>query len=108
MAAEYLDRLARFAADVRFDALPAATVAAARLVLLDTVGAIVAGSAQPENTRLARLAASRARDGRAALLGHSARSDPFWAALVNATAGVALEMDEGNRLGGGHQIGRAH
>src|SRR5213076_1967504 len=26
----------------------------------------------------------------------------FWAALTNATAGVALEVDEGNRLGGGH------
>ena len=30
------------------------------------------------------------------------RVPPVWAALVNATAGVALEMDEGNRLGGGH------
>src|SRR5206468_548739 len=29
-------------------------------------------------------------------------SDAFWAALTNATAGVALEVDEGSRLGGGH------
>src|SRR5262245_10739642 len=102
MGEDYLGRLARFAADVRFDALPAVTLDAARLVLLDTIGAIVAGSAQPENARLAKLAASRARDGGATLLGHAERADAFWAALVNATAGVALEMDEGNRLGGGH------
>src|SRR5439155_655914 len=44
-AADYLDRLAAFVAATRFDRLPAATVAAAKLVLLDTLGAIVAGSA---------------------------------------------------------------
>ena len=99
---DYLDRLADAAAGIRHDALPAATLAAARLVLLDTLGAIVAGSALPENGRLAELAAERSREGRATLLGHRMRADAFWAALANATAGVALEMDEGNRLGGGH------
>jgi 2-methylcitrate dehydratase PrpD len=99
---DYLDRLAAFVAATRFDALPASTVAAAKLVLLDTLGAIVAGSAVPENGELARLAASRAPHGAATLLGHRRKSDAFWAALTNATAGVALEVDEGSRLGGGH------
>lgn len=99
---DYLDRLARVAADTRLDDLPATTVAAARRVLLDTLGAMIAGSAQPENTRLAHLAAVRSAQGAASLLGHRARADAFWAALTNATAGVALEVDEGNRLGGGH------
>jgi len=99
---DYLDRLAAFVAETRFDALPASTVAAAKLVLLDTLGAIVAGSAMPENGELARLATTRAPHGAASLLGHRGKSDAFWAALTNATAGVALEVDEGNRLGGGH------
>jgi len=99
---DYLDRLSDVAAGIRHDTLPAETRAAARLVLLDTLGAIVAGSRQPENRRLAALAAERSRDGRATLLGDPMRADAFWAALANATAGVALEMDEGNRLGGGH------
>jgi len=99
---DYLDRLAAFVAGARFDALPASTVAAAKLVLLDTLGAIVAGSAMPENGELARFAAMRSPGGRATVLGHRARADTFWAALVNATAGVALEVDEGSRLGGGH------
>lgn len=99
---DYLDRLAGFAADLSLDALPPSTVAAARLVVLDTLGAIAAGSALPENASLAGLAASRSPQGRATLIGHAGRADAFWAALANATAGVALEVDEGNRLGGGH------
>jgi 2-methylcitrate dehydratase PrpD len=99
---DYLDRLAAFAEGVRVEALPAATLDAARLVLLDTLGAIAAGSVEKENRRLAELAAARAPGGAATLVGHAAGADAFWAALVNATAGVALEVDEGNRLGGGH------
>jgi 2-methylcitrate dehydratase PrpD len=99
---DYLDRLAAFVAAMRFELLPDSTVAAARLVLLDTLGAIVAGSALPENGALARLAATRVPHGAATLLGHRLKADPFWAALTNAAAGVALEVDEGSRLGGGH------
>src|SRR5262245_40428662 len=97
---EYLAQLARLAVAIRLDALPASTVAAAKLVLLDTLGAIVAGSTEPENGALAKLAARRG--GGATLIGHGVKADSFWAALTNATAGVALEVDEGNRLGGGH------
>src|SRR5215831_15657716 len=99
---DYLDRLAQLASDTRLDALAPSTVDAAKLVLLDTLGAMLAGSALPENTRLAQLAAGRSARGTATLLGHALRADSFWAALSNATAGVALEVDEGNRLGGGH------
>ncbi len=98
--ADYLGRLARLAAGIRLDALPASTVAAARLVLLDTLGAVVAGGTEAENAALAKLAARRT--GGATLVGHGVKCDAFWAALTNATAGVALEVDEGNRLGGGH------
>jgi 2-methylcitrate dehydratase PrpD len=100
--ADYLDRLAGFAANLRLEALPPSTVAAAGLVLLDTLGAMLGGSALAENRHLARLAAARSSRTTATLLGHGARADSGWAALSNATAGVALEMDEGNRLGGGH------
>src|SRR5438552_2976097 len=81
---DYLDRLAQVAAEANFDTLPEPTVEAAKRVLLDTLGAIVAGSALPENTHLARLAAARAPHGVATLLGHGATADAGWAALVNA------------------------
>lgn len=100
--AHYLDRLARVAAHARFTALSATAVAAAKDVVLDTLGATLAGSRLPENARLGRLAVERSGPKTATLVGHAERAEPMLAALANATAGVALEMDEGNRWGGGH------
>jgi len=66
---DYLGQLAAHAAAIRLDALPASAITATKLVLLDTLGAIVAGSRLDENVRLARLASARARHGAATLLG---------------------------------------
>jgi 2-methylcitrate dehydratase PrpD len=99
---DYLTRLAGLAAGTRFDALTPATVAAARAVTLDTIGAILAGSRLTENARLADLAAARSGRRTATLVGRGQRAEPMLAALANGTAGVSLEMDEGNRWGGGH------
>ena len=48
---DYLDRLSRFVADTSLERVSDAGRQAARLVLLDTIGAMVAGSALPENRR---------------------------------------------------------
>ena len=98
----YLDRLARLVEETSVERLPDTAVQAARLVLLDTIGAMVAGSALPENRRLAESTLARRSRAGATLLGHGGRVDPLLATFVNATAGVALEVDEGSRLGGGH------
>jgi 2-methylcitrate dehydratase PrpD len=102
MSRDYLTRLAGLAAGTRFESLTAATVAAARAVTLDTLGAILAGSRLAENARLADLADERSGSRTATLVGHGRKAEPMLAALANATAGVSLEMDEGNRWGGGH------
>ena len=102
MAQDYLDRLAEFVAEMRFEDLPPATIAAAKDVALDTLGAITAGSRLEENANFARLAAEMSGPGKAGIVGHPFRVQPVWATFVNGTAGVALEMDEGNRVGGGH------
>src|SRR2546428_5708598 len=99
---DYLTRLAGLAAGTRFEGLSAATVTAARAVTLDTLGAILAGSRLAENARLAALAAERSGSRTATLVGHGRKAEPMLAALANGTAGVSLEMDEGNRWGGGH------
>ncbi len=99
---DYLDRLARVVEETSVERLPDAVIQAARLVLLDTIGAMVAGSALPENRRLADSVQERRSRASATLLGHGGRVDPLLATFVNATAGVALEVDEGSRLGGGH------
>lgn len=102
MPQNYLDQLAEFVANLRAEELPSDTIAAARDVVLDTIGAIVAGSRLSENANFARLAVQMSGPGQAAIIGHNSRVQPVWATMVNATAGVALEMDEGNRVGGGH------
>jgi 2-methylcitrate dehydratase PrpD len=102
MAQNYLDRLAEFVAETRFEDLPPDTIAAARDVVLDTLGAITAGSRLEENANFARLAAEMSGPGKASIVWHPYRVQPVWATFVNGTAGVALEMDEGNRVGGGH------
>ena len=99
---EYLDRLSRFVCDTRLENLESSTVDAAKSVVLDTIGAMLAGSRLPENVKLAQLAGKTGGQGPATLLGQPGSATAVFAALSNATAGVALEMDEGNRLGGGH------
>ena len=102
MAHDYLDLLAEFVAETRWEDLHPTAIAASKDVVLDTIGAIVAGSRLSENANFAGLAATMSGPGQATLFGHANRVQPVWATMVNATAGVSLEMDEGNRLGGGH------
>ena len=102
MAEDYLDRLSQFVTETRLEDLDGSTVSAAKTVVLDTIGAVLAGSRLPENANFAELARTMSNAGAATLFGHRGKVQPPFAALVNATAGVALEMDEGSRLGGGH------
>ena len=102
MAKDYLDRLAQFVAETRWEDFHPTAIAAAKDVVLDTIGAMLAGSRLSENANFAGLAATMGGPGKATIVGHGHRVQPVWATMVNATAGVSLEMDEGNRLGGGH------
>lgn len=107
MSRDYLDQLSEFVVGTRLEDLDQSTLEAARLVVLDTIGAILAGSRLEENTKFARLAREMSGAGASSILGNAEprqarKVQPPFAALVNGTAGVALEMDEGNRLGGGH------
>ena len=91
----YLDALAEYVAETGYDAIPESVRRQARYVLMDTVGAIVSGSAEPEN---AALAASMASSGGAATIlgGGFPHAAPADAALVNGTTGTAMEQDEGH------------
>lgn len=102
MPQDYLDQLAEFVAETRWEDFDPAAIAAAKDVALDTIGAILAGSRLRENANFAALATTMSGPGEATIFGHQGRVQPVWATMVNATAGVSLEMDEGNRLGGGH------
>ena len=99
---DYLDKLSSFVVDTNYRDLSDKTLNAVRDVTLDTVGAIVAGSKESENSALANFVIQRSGPATSTILGQGARTDAMLATLVNSTSGVALEMDEGSRLGGGH------
>jgi 2-methylcitrate dehydratase PrpD len=96
---DYLDRLSAFSASVQYATLPDDVREQLGWILLDTLGAIVAGAAEPELQAMAqRVACGRG----ATLLGLGTSASAMEAALINGTAGTFLEMDEGNRFSRGH------
>ena len=71
-------------------------------VVTDTVAAIVAAGAEPEVHALAAVAPTLGGSGPATVLCSGAGTSPWAAALVNGTAAVRLELDEGNAFCGNH------
>jgi 2-methylcitrate dehydratase PrpD len=89
-------QLAHYWADARFEDLPAATVELAKLFLLDTLAACVAG-AGTEVVRIALAtahAAAERQDGSAPVWGASRTLPAPLAAMVNGTSAHALELDD--------------
>jgi 2-methylcitrate dehydratase PrpD len=100
---EYLQRLARFAAETSLTDLTAAARDRARWVLADCIPVVAAGMQQPEmrafvDRHLSRAAAA----GDAWVIGTGQRATALDAALLNGTAGTWLELDEGNLFAKGH------
>ena len=92
-----IEELAHFVADTPWDAIPQAVREHAKLVLLDTVGVILAGSVQPEVAGVrARLTATGGR-GATVYAPRWPTTDPRTAALLNGLAGRSIELCEGHR-----------
>ena len=90
----WLAQWADFAARTEYRDLPDEVVTRTRLVLLDSVGAIIAGMAEPE----LRAAVKRLPQ----VFGASIGSSPLAQAFIGGTAGTMLEIDEGNQFARGH------
>ena len=92
-----IEELARFVAQTPWDAIPTSVRAHAKLVMLDTVGVILAGSVQPEVAGVRdRLTATGGR-GATILAPGAPTSDPRTAAFLNGLAGRSIELCEGHR-----------
>lgn len=76
------------------DAIPADVLRAAGRVFIDTLAAIVAGSDEAAVRILRDFARSECAAPRALLLGSVVRTSPQLAALINATAAHAIELDD--------------
>ncbi len=93
-----IERLARFVAQTQWEEIPAPVQLHAKLVLLDTLGVILAGSERPEVRQLRERLAATAGTGATVYARGWPAADPRTAALLNGTAGRAIELCEGLRL----------
>lgn len=94
---EQIERLAQFVAETRWDDIPDAVRQHARLVVLDTLGVILAGAEQPEVGQLRERLLATAGTGATVLARGWPSSDPRTAALLNGIAGRSMELCEGHR-----------
>ena len=95
-------RLARFAADLSYGDLDAATRHAAKRHILDTLGACLAGSAQPVTEAAEAVLAEGTAEGAVPVPGRRRRADAATAAYLGGAAGHGLELDDGYRPGSVH------
>jgi 2-methylcitrate dehydratase PrpD len=92
-----IEELAHFVAATPWEAIPEAIRGHAKLVLLDTVGVILAGSVQREVAGVrARLIVTGGRGATVYAPGWPT-TDPRTAALLNGLAGRSIELCEGHR-----------
>ena len=92
-----IDVLARFVAETQWENIPAAVQTHAKLVFLDTLGVILAGSVQPEVQAIRETLCDSGGDGATVYAPGWPGCDPRQAALLNGIAGRSIELCEGHR-----------
>ncbi len=95
---QQVEELARFVARKRCEDIPEPVRHHARLVLLDTLGVILAGGERPEVRQLRERLGATAGSGATVYARSWPTHDPRTAALVNGIAGRSIELCEGLRL----------
>jgi 2-methylcitrate dehydratase PrpD len=93
-----IEALAHFVAETEWQDIPQRVQQHAKLVLLDTLGVILAGSERPEVAQLRTRLSPTAGTGATVYARGCPMSDPRTAALLNGIAGRAIELCEGLRL----------
>jgi len=94
--------IAEFIVKSRWEDCPVAAVDAARRAILDCVGVMLAGSAEPAARIVQQIAESEGGAPLATIVGTRRRTGAVWAALANGTAAHALDFDDTNFAMLGH------
>jgi 2-methylcitrate dehydratase PrpD len=95
---QQIDKLAQFVAETSWDGVPETVQHHVKLVLLDTLGVILAGSARPEVAALRQRLTATAGAGATIYAPGWPGADPRTAALLNGIAGRSVELCEGLRF----------
>ena len=99
---ESVDRLAQFAATTRLADIPQPVLSRAKAIVADIVAVIAAGMQAAELKSLCASHLPRVAAGPCAVIGAGLRTNRLDAALLNGTAGVWQDYDEGNLFMRGH------
>jgi len=99
---EVTKKLAQFVHDLRISDLRGLVIDQALRIIRDTIGTMLAGATLPEVRGLAEMADTLSGPGQAILMGRRRTVSPHFAALVNGTGAVTLELDEGNQYAINH------
>src|SRR5204863_158778 len=95
-------RLAEFTLKTTLEDCPPEAVARARLAVLDTLGVMLAGAAEPAARAVRQVARAEGGVPLATVVGTRLATAPGWAALANGTAGHAHDFDDTNFALMGH------
>jgi 2-methylcitrate dehydratase PrpD len=95
--AQQIEELARFVAGTTLEQIPAEVQRYAKLVVLDTIGVVLAGADRPEVRELRERLSATAGKGATLLAPGWPTSDPRTAAMLNGIAGRSIELGEGHR-----------
>jgi 2-methylcitrate dehydratase PrpD len=103
MGSHSLSNLCQFVSAIHPEELDPSLIFRSRLVLVDTLGAVIAGSSREEISKLlAELPKDEKGSAGSSCLGRPERASPLTAAMVNGIAGSSLELEEGNSSAYGH------
>src|SRR6202158_4887984 len=94
---QQIEKLARFVAETTLEQVPDKVQRYAKLVVLDTIGVILAGANRPEVRGLRERLNATAGPGATVFAPGGPANDPRTAGLLNGIAGRSLELGEGNR-----------
>jgi 2-methylcitrate dehydratase PrpD len=95
---QQIEKLAHFVARTQWDEIPDSVQRHAKLVVLDTLGVILAGGERPEVRQLRDRLAAGAGSGATVFARGWPSHDPRTAALLNGIAGRSIELCEGLRF----------
>ena len=102
MTQAYVTGLADYVHCLSFAQLKTVEVDHTVLVIQDTLGTILGGAALPEIAALRGLAPHLGGSGPCSIIGGTQRTAAPCAAMINAMAGISLELDEGSQFATNH------
>jgi len=95
--AQQIEKLAHFVAETTLEQVPAEVQRYAKLVVLDTIGVVLAGAQRPEVRELRARLSATAGTGATVFAPGWPMNDPRTAAMLNGIAGRSIELGEGHR-----------